>query len=165
MYLGAHLRSLKFFIVLSFLLHIGIFSGRYQACADIRRSESSVEELRCLGSWKEGSTHYFLGEKDGFLANSTVTTSKLILFLAESLLACQISTPKALVAFLMFVFVVGVSFAQMHFRSERCTHSFATWRLPLLGKLDILHTEFWELNWERGRHIWWNIFNITVGIC
>ncbi|TRY74844.1 hypothetical protein TCAL_11427 [Tigriopus californicus] len=34
---------------------------RYQACADIPRSESSVEELRCLGSWKEGSTFYFLG--------------------------------------------------------------------------------------------------------
>jgi hypothetical protein len=34
---------------------------RYQACADIVRSESSVEEVRCLGSWKEGSTHYFLG--------------------------------------------------------------------------------------------------------
>ena len=42
-----------------------LFFGRYQACADIRRSESSVEELRCLGSWKEGSTHYFLGKTDG----------------------------------------------------------------------------------------------------
>ena len=38
---------------------------RYQACADIRRSESSVEEMVCMGSWKEGSTHYFLGKKKG----------------------------------------------------------------------------------------------------
>nr|XP_040570826.1 uncharacterized protein LOC121120042 [Lepeophtheirus salmonis] len=34
---------------------------RNQACADIKGSESSVEELKCLADWKEGSTYYFLG--------------------------------------------------------------------------------------------------------
>jgi len=34
---------------------------RYQACADVKGSETSVKEVQCYGSWKEGSTHYFLG--------------------------------------------------------------------------------------------------------
>ena len=34
---------------------------RYQACADIRRTESAIEQVQCLGAWKEGSTHFFLG--------------------------------------------------------------------------------------------------------
>ncbi|XP_021965453.2 uncharacterized protein LOC110860669 isoform X1 [Folsomia candida] len=33
----------------------------YQACADIPGSESTVEELSCLGSWKEGSYRYLVG--------------------------------------------------------------------------------------------------------
>ena len=35
-------------------------SLRYQACADIPRTESAEERLRCLGRWKDGSTEYFL---------------------------------------------------------------------------------------------------------
>lgn len=34
---------------------------RYQACADVKGSETSVKEVECYGSWKEGSTFYFLG--------------------------------------------------------------------------------------------------------
>jgi len=34
---------------------------RYQACADIKGSESTVESVECLAQWKEGSTYYFLG--------------------------------------------------------------------------------------------------------
>jgi len=34
---------------------------RYQACADIKGSESSVESVECIAEWKEGSTYYFLG--------------------------------------------------------------------------------------------------------
>merc|ERR1719300_1438441 len=34
---------------------------RYQACADVKGSETSVKEVQCFGSWKEGSTFYFLG--------------------------------------------------------------------------------------------------------
>ncbi len=35
---------------------------RYQACADIGKSVSATEDVRCMAKWKEGSTHYFLGE-------------------------------------------------------------------------------------------------------
>lgn len=34
---------------------------RYQACADIKGSESIVESVECIAQWKEGSTYYFLG--------------------------------------------------------------------------------------------------------
>lgn len=34
---------------------------RYQACADIKGSESTVESVECVAHWKEGSTYYFLG--------------------------------------------------------------------------------------------------------
>ena len=34
---------------------------RYQACADVKGSETNKEEVQCFGSWKEGSTFYFLG--------------------------------------------------------------------------------------------------------
>ena len=33
----------------------------FQACADIKGSESSVEEVQCVAQWKEGSTFFFLG--------------------------------------------------------------------------------------------------------
>ncbi|KAJ8668565.1 hypothetical protein QAD02_010228 [Eretmocerus hayati] len=34
---------------------------RYQACPDVPASESAVEELECLGTWKEGSNRYLVG--------------------------------------------------------------------------------------------------------
>ncbi|XP_034191073.1 uncharacterized protein LOC117609183 [Osmia lignaria lignaria] len=34
---------------------------RYQACPDITASESAVEELECLATWKEGSSRYLVG--------------------------------------------------------------------------------------------------------
>ncbi|ODM93446.1 hypothetical protein Ocin01_13236, partial [Orchesella cincta] len=33
----------------------------YQACPDVPGTESTVEELQCLASWKEGSSRYLLG--------------------------------------------------------------------------------------------------------
>jgi len=33
----------------------------FQACADIKGSESTMEEVQCAAQWKEGSTFYFLG--------------------------------------------------------------------------------------------------------
>lgn len=34
---------------------------RFQACADVSGSESRIEELSCLGEWKEGSLRYLVG--------------------------------------------------------------------------------------------------------
>ncbi|XP_014235562.1 uncharacterized protein LOC106658216 [Trichogramma pretiosum] len=34
---------------------------RYQACPDVPASESTVEELECLATWKEGSNRYLVG--------------------------------------------------------------------------------------------------------
>ncbi|XP_023288206.1 uncharacterized protein LOC105703980 [Orussus abietinus] len=34
---------------------------RYQACPDVHASESAVEELECLATWKEGSSRYLVG--------------------------------------------------------------------------------------------------------
>ncbi|XP_054719213.1 uncharacterized protein LOC129228555 [Uloborus diversus] len=35
---------------------------RFQACADVIGTESSVEQLSCLAVWKEGSAHYLVGK-------------------------------------------------------------------------------------------------------
>ncbi|KAJ9598777.1 hypothetical protein L9F63_026688, partial [Diploptera punctata] len=35
---------------------------RYQACPDVHGSESTVEELQCLATWKEGSSRYLVGK-------------------------------------------------------------------------------------------------------
>ncbi|KAF6197983.1 hypothetical protein GE061_007728 [Apolygus lucorum] len=35
---------------------------RYQACPDVYGSESAVEELQCLATWKEGSSRYLVGK-------------------------------------------------------------------------------------------------------
>ncbi|XP_063230037.1 uncharacterized protein LOC134535094 [Bacillus rossius redtenbacheri] len=35
---------------------------RYQACPDIPGTESTVEELQCLATWKEGSSRYLVGK-------------------------------------------------------------------------------------------------------
>ncbi|XP_047738253.1 uncharacterized protein LOC125178484 [Hyalella azteca] len=43
---------------------------QYQACPDVRGSESMVEELTCLGVWKEGSNHYLVGISDHRRVNS-----------------------------------------------------------------------------------------------
>jgi hypothetical protein len=34
----------------------------YQACPDVYGSESTVEELQCLATWKEGSSRYLVGK-------------------------------------------------------------------------------------------------------
>ncbi|CAH0554798.1 unnamed protein product [Brassicogethes aeneus] len=34
----------------------------YQACPDVLGSESTVEELQCLATWKEGSSRYLVGK-------------------------------------------------------------------------------------------------------
>jgi hypothetical protein len=34
---------------------------KYQACPDVPSTESNVEELVCLATWKEGSTRYLIG--------------------------------------------------------------------------------------------------------
>ena len=31
----------------------------YQACVDIKGSQSQTEQAECIGEWKEGSTYYF----------------------------------------------------------------------------------------------------------
>ncbi|XP_047111839.1 uncharacterized protein LOC124788613 [Schistocerca piceifrons] len=43
---------------------------RYQACPDVRGTESAVEELECLGSWRDGSVRYFVGRLEHRLAHS-----------------------------------------------------------------------------------------------
>ncbi|KAJ9577266.1 hypothetical protein L9F63_006172, partial [Diploptera punctata] len=35
---------------------------RYQACPDVHGTESTVEELVCLATWKDGSTKYLVGK-------------------------------------------------------------------------------------------------------
>ncbi|KAL1500971.1 hypothetical protein ABEB36_006381 [Hypothenemus hampei] len=35
---------------------------KYQACPDVPSTESNVEELVCLATWKEGSTKYLIGK-------------------------------------------------------------------------------------------------------
>ncbi|XP_054289562.1 uncharacterized protein LOC129004892 [Macrosteles quadrilineatus] len=35
---------------------------RYQACPDVHGTESTVEELECLATWKEGSSRYLVGK-------------------------------------------------------------------------------------------------------
>ncbi|KAK6633602.1 hypothetical protein RUM44_004209 [Polyplax serrata] len=37
-------------------------SFKYQACPDIHGTESTVEELQCLATWKDGSTRYMVGK-------------------------------------------------------------------------------------------------------
>jgi len=34
----------------------------YQACIDVKGSQSKTEEWKCVGSWREGSRGYFVGE-------------------------------------------------------------------------------------------------------
>ncbi|XP_023309761.1 uncharacterized protein LOC108907292 [Anoplophora glabripennis] len=34
----------------------------YQACPDVHGSESAIEELQCLATWKEGSSRYLVGK-------------------------------------------------------------------------------------------------------
>lgn len=34
----------------------------YQACPDVYGTESTVEELQCLATWKEGSSRYLVGK-------------------------------------------------------------------------------------------------------
>ncbi|XP_064121034.1 uncharacterized protein LOC135225640 isoform X3 [Macrobrachium nipponense] len=38
---------------------------KYQACPDVQGTESSVEEVECIGHWNEGSTRYFVGRLEG----------------------------------------------------------------------------------------------------
>ncbi|KAG8227256.1 hypothetical protein J437_LFUL003987 [Ladona fulva] len=43
---------------------------RYQACPDIHGTESTVEELVCLATWKDGSTRYLVGMLERMMATS-----------------------------------------------------------------------------------------------
>lgn len=43
---------------------------RFQACADVQGSESRVEELVCLATWKEGSTRYLVGKLEHRVAKA-----------------------------------------------------------------------------------------------
>ena len=36
----------------------------FQACIDVKGSESGTEELECLATWSEGSKHYLVAEMD-----------------------------------------------------------------------------------------------------
>ena len=159
-----------------------------------------MEELRCLGSWKEGSTHYFLGKKiTPLLVGARCMNYECMLFVPPLnliYLASELhqrwpkdgsqssspapskvssSTPSSWLHFSVCLswwsegggLQSSIHFENpMHFRSEAGVHarSFAT--LP--RKLDILHTEFWELNLQRGRegggrHICCrNIFNAQL---
>ncbi|XP_012267642.2 uncharacterized protein LOC105692780 isoform X2 [Athalia rosae] len=38
---------------------------RYQACHDVLATESTVEELECLATWREGSTRYLVARLNG----------------------------------------------------------------------------------------------------
>ncbi|CAN8010983.1 unnamed protein product, partial [Ixodes pacificus] len=62
---------------------------RFQACADVQGTESSVEELTCLATWKEGSAYYLVGKmvqrklhalpySDGDSYRCFVSTNKLL---------------------------------------------------------------------------------------
>lgn len=43
---------------------------RYQACPDVHGTESTVEELVCLATWKDGSTRYLVGKLNHKMATS-----------------------------------------------------------------------------------------------
>lgn len=43
---------------------------RFQACPDVINSESTVEELTCLATWKEGSVRYLVGKLEHKMATS-----------------------------------------------------------------------------------------------
>ncbi|XP_071444873.1 uncharacterized protein [Hetaerina americana] len=43
---------------------------RYQACPDVHGTESTVEELVCLATWKDGSTRYLVGMLERMMATS-----------------------------------------------------------------------------------------------
>lgn len=43
---------------------------RYQACPDVQGTESTQEELVCLGKWREGSNNYLVGKSDNPRATS-----------------------------------------------------------------------------------------------
>lgn len=47
-------------------------SFRYQACPDVQGTESTVEELLCLATWKDGSTRYLVGK----LSHSRIKTNE-----------------------------------------------------------------------------------------
>ncbi|KAL0809330.1 hypothetical protein ABMA28_011539 [Loxostege sticticalis] len=46
---------------------------RYMACPDVPGTESNVEELVCLATWKEGSTRYLVGQISQVRRNSIVS--------------------------------------------------------------------------------------------
>ncbi|XKL62829.1 hypothetical protein PGB90_002662 [Kerria lacca] len=43
---------------------------RYQACPDVHNSESTVEELTCLASWRDGSMKYIVGKLEHKMTSS-----------------------------------------------------------------------------------------------
>ncbi|GLV37026.1 argus [Carabus blaptoides fortunei] len=49
---------------------------KYQACPDIESTESNVEELVCVATWKEGSTRYLVGRLNQVSRRSSVATDE-----------------------------------------------------------------------------------------
>ncbi|KAK6640074.1 hypothetical protein RUM43_008351 [Polyplax serrata] len=45
---------------------------RYQACPDVSGTESAVEELECVATWKEGSSRYLVGK----VSHSHITSNE-----------------------------------------------------------------------------------------
>lgn len=49
---------------------------RYMACPDVPGTESNVEELICLATWKEGSTRYLVGLISQVQRRNTISTDE-----------------------------------------------------------------------------------------
>ncbi|XP_041971043.1 uncharacterized protein LOC121727334 [Aricia agestis] len=49
---------------------------RYMACPDVPGTESNVEELQCLATWKEGSTRYLVGKISQANRRNTISTDE-----------------------------------------------------------------------------------------
>ncbi|XP_047513215.1 uncharacterized protein LOC125055053 [Pieris napi] len=49
---------------------------RYMACPDVPGTESNVEELVCLATWKEGSTRYLVGQISQVQRRNTIASDE-----------------------------------------------------------------------------------------
>ncbi|XP_068622025.1 uncharacterized protein [Battus philenor] len=49
---------------------------RYMACPDVPGTESNVEELVCLATWKEGSTRYLVGQISQVQRRNSIATDE-----------------------------------------------------------------------------------------
>ncbi|CAG7832761.1 unnamed protein product, partial [Allacma fusca] len=53
---------------------------RYQACPDVLKTESTVEELQCMAQWREGSQQYLVGRIHHRLSASFEDTYRCFVF-------------------------------------------------------------------------------------